>query len=311
MLASMHDRQALGAFLKSRRARLTPETSGPGAAGRRRVPGLRRQEVAERAGISVEYYQRLEQGRVNGPSDAVLDAIAAALCLSPVEHRHLGDLARPGRPTTAPHPIPPTAARPELVRMLGRLTIPGLVINDRFDVLALNALGRRLFGPATAEPSGRWNLARYLFLDPAARTFYVEWPQVAAATAGQLRDTAARFPSDRELALLIADLHAGSADFAGLWDRGDVEIRTHGTKTLRHPALGILAFSYENFDLAGNPRQRLVALDPEPDGPTEAALHLMASWSAPEAAWDKEGPAATAHGAARIRTNRTHVQRKS
>ncbi|MDI2126808.1 helix-turn-helix domain-containing protein [Yinghuangia seranimata] len=284
----MDDRQDLGGFLKARRARITPEAAGLRAGTRRRVAGLRREELAHLAGISVEYYQRLEQGRARHPSDAILDALADALSLTPTERDHLRRLARPPK---AAEPAAPDAAvvRPELASLLGRVSVPAMVVGDRFDVLALNPLARRLFGPFATAPGGMPNLARFLFLDPAGRDFYVEWDDVASATVGQLRSVAGRFPADRELARLLAELREGSLEFAGLWARGDVAVRAHGTKSFRHPAVGVLTFRYENLELPGDARQRLVTLEPEPDGPTEAALQLLTSWAAPDAAPDPYG----------------------
>ncbi|MFI6154940.1 helix-turn-helix transcriptional regulator [Kitasatospora sp. NPDC051170] len=273
----------LGEFLQARRALITPQSAGLRGGGRRRVPGLRREELAQLAGISVEYYQRLEQGRAKHPSEEVLDALAEVLRLDEVERRHLHVLARPARRhgTSAPGTTAPDtpAVRPELVRLLEQVKVPAMVMTDRFDVLTLNPIARRLFVPAAALPQGAWNLARFLFLDPEGREFYVAWEEVAAATVGQLRATAGLHPGDRELADLIAGLRAHSAAFARLWSRADVEIRTYGTKSFRHPAVGTLAFSYETLGLTGDDRLRLVTLTPVPDGPTEAALHLLATWA--------------------------------
>lgn len=248
------------------------------------MAGLRREELAQLAGISVEYYQRLEQGRAKHPSDEVLDALAEVLRLDEVEREHLHVLARPARRrgygTTVPDgPV----VRPELVRLLEQVKVPAMVLTDRFDVLAMNPVAKRLFVPAAAVPPGRWNLARFLFLAPEGREFYVEWDEVAAATVGQLRATAGRHPDDQELAELIAQLRAGSDTFGRLWGRADVEVRTHGAKSFRHPAVGTLTFTYETLDLTGDDRRRLVTLTPVPDGPTEAALHLLATWAEPMA----------------------------
>jgi transcriptional regulator with XRE-family HTH domain len=272
----------LGGFLQSRRARISPESVGLRSGSRRRVAGLRREELAQLAGISVEYYQRLEQGRASHPSDEVLDAICTALSLSAVERDHVRALARP--PRRSPRPAASTA-RPELHRMLTLVKAPAIIVNDRFDVLALNPIAQLLFVSA----SGSRNLARFLFLDPAARDFYVEWDD-AAATAGQLRTIAAQFPQDSELTALLHDLRTSSAAFRSLWQSEDVEIRTHGAKSFRHAAVGVLTFNYENFTLAGDPRQRLVTFSPEPDSPTEAALHLLTTWSDSRPAYDELQP---------------------
>ncbi|MFJ8429837.1 helix-turn-helix transcriptional regulator [Kitasatospora sp. NPDC094019] len=284
----MDDHDGFGEFLQARRALVTPESAGLRGGGRRRVPGLRREELAQLAGISVEYYQRLEQGRARHPSDEVLDALAEALRLDRVEREHLHLLARPGQRrarAAAPKSAATSAAtgpvtvRPELVRMLAQVRVPAMVLSDRLDVLALNPVAKRLFVHGAAAAPGSWNLAVFLFLDPVAREFYVEWDRLAADTVGQLRATAGRHPEDRRLAGLIDRLRAESDTFHRLWSRADVEVRTHGTKSFRHPAVGTLTFTYETLDLSGPERQRLVTLTPVPDGPTEAALHLLTTWA--------------------------------
>ncbi|MBB5916226.1 transcriptional regulator with XRE-family HTH domain [Nocardia transvalensis] len=246
----------LAGFLAARRARIDPSDVGLPAGRRRRVPGLRREELALLAGISAEYYQRLEQGRSTRPSEEVLDALAGALRLDAVEREHLRALARPARRRTPPAP---PAARPELRRMLDRMDgVPAMVITDLFTVLAENALARSLF-----EPLARYgNLARALFLDPAARTFYVEWDEVAAATVAQLRLVTGRYPDDEEASALTAELATASAAFAALWRTGDVTLRTYGSKSFRHPARGTVTVNYENLELPGDFRQRLVTLTP-------------------------------------------------
>lgn len=220
------------------------------------MPGLRREELAHLAGISAEYYQRLEQDRAHHPSDQILDAIAAVLVLDTTEREHLYRLARPPRPhgsqpgTTGP-------VRTELLRLLAAVREPALVINDRFDVLALNEPAQRLFGrPAGSE----WNMVRALLFDPDSRGFYLEWDEVVGASATQLRAVAAKYPDDAELTLLLDELKDGSDAFRAAWATGDVQVRAHGTKHLRHPDLGVCAFAYENFDVIGDPRQRLVTL---------------------------------------------------
>ncbi|NUR59303.1 MAG: helix-turn-helix domain-containing protein [Catenulispora sp.] len=252
----MDDRRSLGAFLRSRRDRADPGSAGIKTSPRRRVPGLRREELAHLAGISAEYYQRLEQGRAHHPSDQILDAIAAVLVLDPTERDHLYRLARPPRPHRS-QPGPTGPVRTELRRLLAAVCEPALVINDRFDVLALNEPAQLLF----SRPAGTtWNMARELLLDPASRRFYLDWDETVAATATQLRAVAASYPDDAELTLLIDELTAGSDAFRAAWATGDVQVRAHGTKQLRHPDLGARTFAYENFNAAGDPRQRLVTL---------------------------------------------------
>ena len=274
-----------GDFLRTRRAKVSPADVGLPGGSRRRVAGLRREELAQLAGISVEYYQRLEQGRATRPSDEVLDAIAGILGLSEVEHTHLHRLAAPRRPRRAEsgaHDVvdPPArpSVRPELARTLALMDrIPALAINDVFDVLAMNGPSRALFPDVAALPEDERNLARFLFLTPAGRDFYVEWDDVAAATVAQLRWTIGRFPHDPGATALIVELSDSSADFGRLWAAGDVEVRAHGSKSIRHPALGVLRVFYENLELAGPERQRVVAFNVEPDSPSAAAFGLLAA----------------------------------
>ncbi|MEV6096689.1 helix-turn-helix transcriptional regulator [Nocardia sp. NPDC051981] len=249
-------RADLAEFLKSRRARVDPRESGLPPSGLRRVPGLRRAELAHLAGISVEYYQRLEQRRAANPSTEVLDSLASALRLNPVETEHLHTLARPPRTAETAAPAP----RPELLRMLDLIDkAPALVITDLFDVLAANPLAHYVFGRMADE-----NMARALFSDPAARDFYRDWGDVAAATVAQLRRVAGLYPADPATIALVDELSTGSSEFAALWRVGDVERRTHGGKLVRHPHSGDLGFSYENLELPGDPRQRIVTFTPDP-----------------------------------------------
>jgi transcriptional regulator with XRE-family HTH domain len=281
----MGDAQSLGEFLRLRRAHVTPQSAGLPNGSRRRVPGLRREELAQIAGISVEYYQRLEQGRATRPSEEVLNAIARVLRLDDVRRAHLHHLAYPSRRGVPTTDRAVGRLRPELQHMLTLIDrIPALIINDRFDVLAANPLATRMFTAVDTAPAAKCNMARYLFLDPSARDFYVEWADVAAATVGQLRLTAGRHPDDPELAVLVAELTTGSTDFRELWSAGDVEQRSCGAKSFRHPAVGVLTLHYENFESVSNPRQRLVTFTPEAQSPTEAALQLLATWAAPEQA---------------------------
>ncbi|MFE3986180.1 helix-turn-helix domain-containing protein [Nocardia tengchongensis] len=256
-------REDLAEFLKSRRARVDAQASGLPPSGLRRVPGLRRSELAHLAGISAEYYQRLEQRRAANPSAEVLDGLAAALGLNAVETEHLHALAHPPRPAAGVAPAP----RPELLRMLDLIDkAPAALITDTFDVLAANPLAHYVFGDMIAG-----NMARALFADPAARDFYGDWDAVAAATVAQLRRVAGRYPGDPAVAALIDELATDRAEFAALWAAGDVEHRTHGVKRIRHPSSGELSFTYENLELPGDPRQRIVTFVPAP-GSTLPAL---------------------------------------
>ncbi|MGI5225154.1 helix-turn-helix transcriptional regulator [Actinoallomurus sp. CA-142502] len=291
MTVMMH-RGELGVFLRTRRARVTPQSAGLPGGSRRRVPGLRREELAQLAGISVEYYQRLEQGRATRPSREVLDAIACALGLSEVERAHLDSLRR-----VAAHSADQAAGapRPQLRRMLSLMDgIPALIINDYFEVLAANSLATRLLIDVTTAKSGTHNLARYLFLDPGARDFYVEWDEVAAATAGQMRLSAGQYPRDPQLAALIAELTTYSEDFRALWNAGNVEQRSSGVKSLRHPALGVLRLRYQNFVPVDETRHRLVTLIPDEKSATE--VRLLRAWAAPVTTGPTQGPDRAAVG---------------
>ncbi|WP_426502476.1 helix-turn-helix transcriptional regulator [Dactylosporangium sp. McL0621] len=271
----MDNGRELGDFLKSRRARARPPLAGP----RRRVPGLRREEVAQLAGISVEYYVRLEQGRAQRPSDEVLTTLAAALRLDHDERAHLFDLGRSRG--AAPRPRPAERARPELVRLLATLDrVPALLIDHRLDVLAGNRLAAALFFDFDAAPVRQRNLARFAFLDPAARERFADWPEVARATVGQLRLVAGRHPHDEPLATLLGELTMRSEDFRTLWSRRDVRERTHGTKRFRHPAVGELTLRFENLDLP-SATQRVVMFFADPGTPAEQSLELLAMWSTP------------------------------
>ncbi|GGS37276.1 MULTISPECIES: helix-turn-helix transcriptional regulator [Actinokineospora] len=278
----MADQNELGRFLKSRRSRLTPDQAGIDVLTRRRVSGLRREEVAALAGISVEYYVRLEQGRASKPSDAVLDALARALFLDEVERRYLDDLARPR--AGAPRGSRADRPRAELVQLLSMLDrVPALVLNHRMDVLAWNRLSPQLFFDfAAAAPRDR-NLARFAFLDEASKERFLDWNDVARATVGQLRLAAGRHADDDALATLLGELTMKSPVFRTLWAGRDVKQRTHGVKRFHHPLIGELPLRFENFDVCGESGQRLVTFSPEPGSPAQSALELLAMWTAPAA----------------------------
>jgi transcriptional regulator with XRE-family HTH domain len=262
-------------FLRSRRARLTPEAAGLAAhRGRRRVPGLRREEVAQLAGVSVDYYVRLERGRNPHASDAVLDAVARALRLDDAERGHLFALARPGRAQRlAP---PPQRVRPGLYRVLGCLGgIPALIAGRRLDVLAANAMARALYTDFDALPHRDRNMARYIFLDPAARTLYDDWPAAARSVVAILHVDAGRHPHDPQLAELISDLSLRDDDFRGWWTTHDVLNNTHGTRLYHHPVVGDLTLDFEIFSPAGDEDQLVTLHTAEPGSPSERGLHQL------------------------------------
>ncbi|MFF5206467.1 helix-turn-helix transcriptional regulator [Streptosporangium sp. NPDC000396] len=271
----MDDRHDLGGFLQSRRSRLSPERSGIRGGSRRRVQGLRREEVAQLAGISVEYYVRLEQGRATRPSDEVLEALTRALGLDEVEREHLRDLARLPRRGERKK-TPAERARPELVHLLAAMTdVPALILTDRMDVLAWNRPAARLILDFDAAIPRDRNLARFVFLEPAARERYLDWEEVARSAVGGLRLTAGRRPDDATLAALIGELAMNSDTFRTLWAGRDVELRTHGRKRLWHPLVGELTLRYENFEVVGGSGQLLTTLYAEPGSPEQTTLQLL------------------------------------
>ncbi|MBC6470443.1 helix-turn-helix domain-containing protein [Actinomadura alba] len=266
-------------FLRSRRARITPEDAGlfpqPGT---RRVPGLRREEVAQLAGVSVDYYVRLERGRSLNVSDAVLDAVARALRLNDTERSHLFAVARPTR--TKRRPMPPQRVRPGLYRVLETMTgTPALVIGHRTDVLAANRMARALFTDFDALPHRERNMARFIFLDDAARELYVDWEGSARGTVATLHLYAGRHPHDPLLAELIGELSLRDQDFRRWWADHDVQRRTHGTKRYHHPLVGDLTLDYEALNPTGDPGQTLGLHTAEPGSPSEHALRLLAGWA--------------------------------
>ncbi|MEV4455304.1 helix-turn-helix transcriptional regulator [Microbispora sp. NPDC049633] len=260
----------LGRFLRSRRARIRPEDAGLPAHGRRRVSGLRREEVALLAGMSVEYYIRLEQERVRNVSDEVLDAVARVLRLDGTERAHLRRLLRPPDDRRAPlgH------VRPG-VRMLLEAadSVPAFVLGPRMDVLAWNALADAITG-FSDMPAGERNMARQTFLMPRARSLYRDWAAVAAETISYLRLYAGRRPDDPLLGSLVADLSA-DPDFARLWEEHPVAEKTFGVKLLRHPELGDLDFAYETLALPGDPDLLVVMYTADPASPTGRVLNRL------------------------------------
>ncbi|MGW2148675.1 helix-turn-helix transcriptional regulator [Nonomuraea bangladeshensis] len=270
----------LADFLRSRRARITPDRTGLPADGRaRRVPGLRRDEVARLAGVSTEYYTRLEQGRAGNPSPEVVEALARALELDPAEREHLTDLlARPARRA----PVSPQRVRPGLHLMLRTLDhVPAFVVGRRTDILAANRLARTVLTDFEALPVPQRNLARYYLLDPAARERTGDWEQIAAETVAMLRLEAGRYPGDRRLADLVGELTLRCPEFSTWWNDHRVLRRTHGSKRYHHPLVGELHFSYESLQPPGDPDQTLCVYNVEPGSPTEEALRLLADWTAP------------------------------
>jgi transcriptional regulator with XRE-family HTH domain len=272
----------LGHFLKTRRARLGPEDVGLQAFGRRRVPGLRREELALLAGVSVDYYVRLEQGRAGHPSEGVLDAIARALRLDDAERAHLFDVSRPVRRRRATRT---ERVRPAVQRLIDTLDhLPAMVIGRRMDVLAWNRLAAALVVDWGSLPREQRNSARHFFLDDGARELYVDWEETARATVAWLRLAAGRHPDDAGLAELIGELSMKSEEFRRLWPRHDVREKTHGNKRFQHPIVGPLTLAYESLALPGDRDQTLVLYTAEPGSKSETALRLLGTAAQPQPA---------------------------
>ncbi|MGA4840306.1 helix-turn-helix domain-containing protein [Streptomyces sp. G45] len=265
----------LGRYLRARRAQVRPEDVGlPAGAGLRRTPGLRREELATLAGVSVDYYTRLERGRETNPSPAVIDALARALRLKGDAHERLHDLAElaSGR-LTEPHPTTESTVRESVQRMLEALRpLPAYVVGPYNHVLAANAPGRRLMPGLWDWPAEERNVTRYLFLHPVGRELYVPWEETVARSVAHLRAVGGRDPDSPALAALVGELVLKSPQFARLWDRYEVCERSGGTKTFAHPKAGLMTLTYEVMRLARTGGQRLITYQAEPGSADEEAM---------------------------------------
>jgi transcriptional regulator with XRE-family HTH domain len=270
-------------FLRTRRARLRVDDVDVDGTGRpRRVPGLRREEVAQLAGVSVDYYSRLEQGRHLNVSDEVLDAVARALRLDDTERAHLFRIAKTNlRRPRRRAPAPVQRVRPGVRRILETLddVTPAFVFGRRMDVLAANKLARALFADFGALPPRERNLLRYTFLDESARELFVDWEEVGRDNVGILRLDAGRHPDDPVLIELVGELSVRSPEFRRWWADHNVRERTHGTKRYHHPLVGELTVQYESVALLGDPDQTLCIYTAEAGSPSESALQLLANWT--------------------------------
>ncbi|MEU9439547.1 helix-turn-helix transcriptional regulator [Streptomyces sp. NPDC048304] len=274
------DRRAeLSEFLRSRRARLKPEDVGlPQFGRRRRVPGLRREELAQLAGVSVAYYTRLEQGNGRNVSAEVLDAIARALRLSDAEHAHLTHLAKPKSHKKKP------AGRQQQVRVALRQLldtmdgVPAYVVGRRAEILAWNRMAAALFGDWAELPAAERNWARLTFLRPEYRELFVDWEQKAIDIVCALRMDAGCHPDDSKLSALVGELSVKSEEFRRLWATHDVKEKNHGVKRLHHPLVGDLSLQFESFKLTDDSEQSLVTYHAEPGSPSADSLRLLASW---------------------------------
>jgi transcriptional regulator with XRE-family HTH domain len=279
----MDTRSEIREFLTSRRARITPEQVGLATYGSRRVPGLRREEVAVLAGVSVPYYTRIERGDMAGVSDSVLQALSRALQLDEAEQAHLFDLARAIQPTTTPRrrrsikqPI-----RPSVQHILDAITgAAAFVRNDSLDVLAANPLGHALYSQMFAGPWRPANAARFIFLDPQARGFYPDWNKAANDTVAVLRASAGRDPYDRCLSDLVGELSTQSDEFRTRWAQHNVRQHITGIKHFHHPAVGEISLTYDRLDLVADPGLTMYTYTAQPGSRHEETLRLLGSWVA-------------------------------
>jgi transcriptional regulator with XRE-family HTH domain len=275
----MEDREGIREFLASRRARITPDQAGlPVYGTNRRVEGLRREEVALLAGISVEYYTRLERGNTNGVSDDVLEGIARALQLDEAERAHLFDLVRATLTRTPRRRPTQERVRPGVQQILDSITAPAYVRNERLDILAANRLGEALYSPVFDLSSRPINSARFLFLSPKASEFFVDWDTIAHDAVAILRSAAGRDPYDKRLTDLIGELSTRSDEFRVRWAAHNVKFHRTGTKRFHHPVVGEVTLNFEALELAADPGQRLNVYTAEPGSPSHDALDLLASW---------------------------------
>ncbi|MBR7834858.1 helix-turn-helix domain-containing protein [Actinospica durhamensis] len=279
----MDQRREFSDFLASRRAKLTPEQAGlPMYGGNRRVAGLRREEVALMAGVSVDYYVKLERGNARGVSESVLEALARALQLDEAERAHLFDLAHSlnsaGRP---PRRAPKPQVRPSVQRILDSMaTTPAYARNRRLDILATNRLGRALVAPVFADPRRPASLARFMFLDPAAVEYYRDWEPMASDIVAALRSEAGRDPHDKALQDLVGELSTRSELFRTRWAAHNVRLHRTGVKHLHHPVVGELTLDFDAMELPADPGLAIIAYSAEPASPSAEKLRLLASWAA-------------------------------
>jgi transcriptional regulator with XRE-family HTH domain len=293
-------RREIQQFLTSRRAKITPDQVGlPIYGDNRRVPGLRREEVALLAGVSVDYYTRLERGNLSGASESVLEALTRALQLDEAERSHLFDLARAVQ-TTTPRRRRPTRerVRPGVQHMLDAMTgAPAYVRNGRGDILAANRLGYALYSEMFTAPHRPVNTARFTFLDPRAPNFFLDWDLVATMVVAALRSEAGRDPYDRGLSDLVGELSTQSQDFRTRWAAHNVRFHDTGVKRFHHPVVGELALNYETMQLSADAGLTIAAYTAQPGSRSEDGLNLLASWAATVAETQPVDPSAPATAA--------------
>lgn len=282
----MDNRAQVRDFLTSRRARVTPEQVGLPAGANRRVAGLRRSEVATLAGVSVEYYTRMERGTISGASPEVLDSLAKALRLDDAERAHLFDLAHAASPVARPPRRRSTKTwlpHESLQWALDAVTAgPAFVRNGRMDILAVNPLARAFYQDVYDMPGQAPNIARYTFLDDRAHDFYPDWELFAEVTVAILRTEAARDPHNKDLHDLIGELGTRSEEFRRRWSAHNVRHHGAGSKTFHHPVVGELTLAYEGLEMAAEPGLTLTIYAAQPGSPSAESLRLLASWAASE-----------------------------
>jgi transcriptional regulator with XRE-family HTH domain len=268
-------------FLTSRRAKITPDQAGLRTyGGARRVPGLRREEVALLAGVSVDYYTRLERGNAGGVSESVLEALARALQLDEAERAHLFDLARAQHTSTRARRSSPQQVRPSVQRMLDAMTgAPAYVRNGRMDILAANRLGFALYSELYVNPRRPANSSRFVFLDPRATGFFVDWERVADDAVAVLRGEAGRNPYDRDLSDLVGELSTQSEEFRIRWAKHNVRYHDTGVKHVRHPVVGELDLTYEAMTFRADSGLTMFTYTTEPGSKSEESMNLLASWA--------------------------------
>ncbi|WP_193607202.1 helix-turn-helix domain-containing protein [Nocardioides lijunqiniae] len=278
----MDSRKELGEFLASRRAKITPQQAGLSHYGtNRRVPGLRRQEVAMLADLSVEYLTRLERGNTSGVSDSVLQALSRALQLDEAETSHLFDLARTARSETSLRKPATSRVRPSVLRVMDSMAgAPALVVNGRLDILASNPLGDALYAPVFETQKLPANLATFAFFDPHAREFYPDWEAVVDGAVALLRTEAGRDPSNKSLTQLVGELATRSDEFRVRWGRHDVRLHYRGDKRFEHPVVGELTLAFDALELPAERGQTLTVYTAAPDTPDAEKLQLLSSWAA-------------------------------
>lgn len=281
----MDNRAEVREFLSSRRSRLTPEQAGLPAygGGNRRVKGLRREEVALLAGVSIDYYVRMERGNLAGASDSVLDGVARALQLDEAEREHLFDLARAADPAPAVtrHKTAAATVATSVQEVLDAITeAPAWVRNARHDMLAANRMAKALYAPMLADPRKPANSARFVYLDPASQEFFMDWERAADDIAAMLRSEAGRNPRDKQLIELIGELSTRSEDFRVRWAAHNVRFHRTGRKRLHHPAVGNLELNFEAMELPSHPGLTMLVYTAPQGSPTADSLKLLASWAA-------------------------------